>query len=260
MFSDFDAKAKGDDERGRRTVSLVLAGILFVGLAAALAAAIATTQAVIERREREVAVEFASLEEAAPEPEPPPPPPPPPPPAERRPPRARPAAVVDGPPTSIPRDRAAEAEGDLADPGDVGPVGTEDGVEGGTAPAPRVTPPAPPAPPAPPPGPPRPPPRPPEQERIEIAPPRMLSGCSVPERPDALEGATAETITIYVRLVIGPDGHVLRARIETSHPLIPDETILACVQTRRFEPAHLPDGTAVPYPLRYAFTFRPDVL
>lgn len=257
MFGDFDAKAKGDDERGRRTVSLVLAGALFVGIAAALAAAIATTQAVIERREREVAVEFASIEEAAPEPEPPPPPPPPPP-AERRPPRARPAAVVDGPPTSIPNERAAEAEGDLADPGDVGPVGTEDGVEGGTAPAPRVTPP--PAPPAPPPGPPRPPPRPPEQERIEIAPPRMLSGCSVPERPDALEGATAETITIYVRLVIGPDGRVLRARIETSHPLIPDETILACVQTRMFEPAHLPDGTAVPYPLRYAFTFRPDVL
>ncbi|MCZ7678230.1 MAG: energy transducer TonB [Sandaracinaceae bacterium] len=83
----------------------------------------------------------------------------------------------------------------------------------------------------------------------------MLSGCSVPERPDSLEGATAETITIYVRLVIGPDGRVLRARIETSHPLVPDETILACVQTRMFEPAHLPDGTAVPYPLRYAFTF-----
>lgn len=258
MFSDFDAKAKRDDDRGRRTVSLVLAGLIFVGIAVVLGAAIATTQAVMERRERDVDVEFAAVEEAPPEPEPPPPPPPPPPP-ERRPPRARPAAVVDAPPISIPNERAAEAEGELGDPGEVGPVGTEDGVEGGRGPAPRVTPPPPP-PPAPPPGPPRPPPRPPEQERIEITPPRMLSGCQSPERPDSLEGATAETITIYVRIIVGPDGRVLRARIEEAHPLVPDETILSCIRTRIFEPAHMPDGTAVLYPLRYAFTFRPDVL
>jgi hypothetical protein len=88
----------------------------------------------------------------------------------------------------------------------------------------------------------------------------MLSGCSRPERPQALEGATAETITLYVRVIVGPDGRVLRARLEATHPLVPDDTVLGCVQSRVYEPARLPDGTAVPYPLRYAFTFRPDVL
>ena len=42
--------------------------------------------------------------------------------------------------------------------------------------------------------------------------------------------------------------------------LIADEALIACVEDRLYEPAHLPDGTPVPYPLRYAFTFRPDVL
>jgi outer membrane biosynthesis protein TonB len=88
----------------------------------------------------------------------------------------------------------------------------------------------------------------------------MRSGCTTPPRPESLEGATAETITVYVRVVVGPDGRVLRARIEQSHALIPDSTVLECVNSRVYEPAHLPDGTPVPYPLRYAFTFRPDVL
>ena len=88
----------------------------------------------------------------------------------------------------------------------------------------------------------------------------MLSGCQRPDRPPELEGATAETITIYVRIVVGPDGRVLRATIEEPHPLIPDETVLVCVRDRVYQPAHLPDGTPVPYPLRYAFTFVPDVL
>lgn len=260
MFSDFDTKARRDHERGRRTVALLLASVIFVGLAIAIGAAIATAHAVATRRERDVDVQFAAVEAPAPEPEPPPPPPPPPPP-ERRPPRARPAAVVDAPPRSIPDQAPREAEGELVDPGDVGPSGSEDGVEGGTGPVrePPAPPPTPPPPP-PPPGPPEPPPRPPSQERIEVAPPRMLSGCSRPERPDGLEGATAETITIYVRVVVGPDGRVLRARIETSHPLVPNTPLLACVQSRIYEPAHLSDGTLVPYPLRYAFTFRPDIL
>lgn len=259
MFSDFDAKARREDGRGRQTVSLLLAGLIFVGLAIAIGFAIATAHAVVERRERDVDVEFAALEAPEPEPLPPPPPPPPPPPA-RRPPRAR-APSVDAPPTAIPDARPAEREGELADPGEVGPSGSEDGVEGGRGPIREPAPVRePPPPPPPPPGPPRPPAPPPSQERIEIAPPRMLSGCQTPERPESLEGATAETITIYVRVVIGPDGRVLRARIEAPHPLVPDATILSCVRSRVYEPAHLPDGTTVPYPLRYAFTFRPDVL
>ncbi|HEY8429022.1 MAG TPA: hypothetical protein VIL20_11635 [Sandaracinaceae bacterium] len=258
MFGDFDGKATRDGDRGRRSVSLVLAGLIFVGLVAAVGTSIATTHA-IERREHDVRVEFAPVPSSAPEPPPPPPAPPPPRPPERRPRRARPTAVADAPPRSIPSEHAAEAEGELPEPDESGPPGSEDGVEGGTDPAPRVEPPPPP-PPEPAPEPPRPPPRPPEQERIEIAPPRMLGGCAVPERPEALEGATAETITIYVRVVVGTDGRVLRASLERSHALIPDETILSCVRTRIYQPARLPDGTPVPYPLRYAFTFRPDVL
>src|SRR5690606_41211029 len=101
MFSDFDANAKREDGRGRRTVSLLLAGLIFAGLAVAISVAIATAHAVVERRQRDVDVEFAALETAAPEPPPPPPPPPPEPAPTRRPPRGRPARV-DGPPPSIP--------------------------------------------------------------------------------------------------------------------------------------------------------------
>jgi len=58
-------------------------------------------------------------------------------------------------------------------------------------------------------------------------------------------------------VVIGADGRVLRATITDGHPLIPDDTILRCVQTRVYAPATL-EGTPVPYVLSYVFTFRPD--
>lgn len=260
MFSDFDAKDRHDEGRGRRTVSLLLAALIFAGLAVAISFAIATAHAVVQQREREVDVEFAALEPRVPEPvvEAPPPPPPPPPPPERR--RRLPrGATVGGPPRSIPDARPAEAEGELVESGPTGP-GSEEGIEGGQGPVREPEPAVEPAPPAPPPAPARPPAPPPAQERIEVAPPRLLSGCETPERPDTLEGATAATITIYVRVVVGPDGRVLRATIEEPHPLVPDRAVLGCVETRMYEPAHLPDGTSVPYPLRYAFTFRPDVL
>ncbi len=256
MFSDFDASAKREEDgRGRRTVSLVLAALIFVGLAAGIAAAIATAHAVIERHERDVEVEFAALEVPEPEPEPEPPPPP-----ILRPRASRPAGTMDAPPRSIPDARPEEAEGELGEGTDVGPYG--EGDEDGTdPPRPRPSPVVIlPPPPEPPPGPPRPPAPPPSQERMEVSAPELLSGCQRPERPEALEGATAETITIYVRLIVGPDGRVLRASIEEAHALIPDESVLACIRDRIYAPAHLPDGTPVPYPLRYAFTFRPDVL
>jgi hypothetical protein len=256
MFSDFDAKAKREaGGRGRRSASLVIAGLIFAGLAGLISAAIATAHAVIERRQRDVEVEFAALEEPEVEPEPEPEPPPPPPPR----PRARLAAVIDRPPDAIPDERPPESEGELAEGAE---IGSEWGEEGGTETAPP-RPRAEPAPLPPPPAPPaetRPPPRPPQQERIEISAPRMLSGCQTPERPPELETSTAETITIYVRLIVSPDGSVMSASIEESHPLVPDETVLACIRSRIYEPAKMPDGTPVPFPLRYAFTYRPDVL
>ncbi|MBX3271704.1 MAG: hypothetical protein KF729_15665 [Sandaracinaceae bacterium] len=255
MFSDFDERAKKDEGRGRRTVSLLLAGGVFSLLALAIAAAVAIRHEIV-RQERDLDVAFAVLEDVPepvvePEPEPERP-------QEARP---RPAAATDGPPASIPDTRPPEADGALATATDVGPVdGTYGGVEGGegTGPAPRVEPELiTPPPPAPPPGPPRPPRPPAEQERVEVRAPSMLSGCRTPERPASLEGATAETIRIRVRVVIGPDGRVLRATLVETHPLVPEETILGCVTTRVYQPATI-EGTPVPYVLSYVFTFRPD--
>jgi hypothetical protein len=259
MFSDFDENARKEEGRGRRTLSLILAGGIFVLLAAGVAAAVATAHQ-IARHEEEVDVEFAALDAAEPEPEPEPEPPPEPepePPQRRRPPPA--AAVSDAPPTSIPDERPAESEGELAEAGEVGPVdGSPDGVEGGTGDA-VVEEPVEPEPPEPPPGPPRPPRPPPQQERVEVQPPTLLSGCETPERPSTLEGQTAETIRIRVRVIVGADGRVLRATVTEGHELIPEETILECVNTRVFEPATL-EGRPVPYVMTYVFTFRPDIL
>ena len=95
-----------------------------------------------------------------------------------------------------------------------------------------------------------------EQQTETIAQPKFVSGCRTPEIPDTLQG-TAATIQIEVRLLIAIDGTVTSATVLKSHPLIPDDVILRCARAQVFEPAHLPDGTAVPYPYRRRFVFRP---
>jgi len=147
----------------------------------------------------------------------------------------------------IPKGRPDEAEGELAMAEDTGPV---DGVIEKKA--------APPAPAPPPPPPPRaeavPPP--PEQERESIEVPRFVSGCRAPEVPSALL-SNAATIRIEVEMMIDETGKVVFARIVQSHPLIPDQLVLTCANAQIFEPAHLPDGTPVPYPFRRRFVFKP---
>jgi hypothetical protein len=154
-------------------------------------------------------------------------------------------------PKSIPKDKPAEAEGELTDTEETGPIdGVVDGSGGEVvkhAPPPEPQPVAPPPPP---------PPAPLAQERETIEAPRFRSGCRAPEIPKALHKAAA-TIQIDVRLLVGADGRVTSAKIIRSHPLIPDELVLSCVRAQVFEPAHLPDGTAVPYPFRRRFMFRP---
>jgi hypothetical protein len=39
---------------------------------------------------------------------------------------------------------------------------------------------------------------------------------------------------------------------------VPEQAILDCVNAQVFEPAHLPDGTPVPYPYKRRYTFRPS--
>ncbi len=61
----------------------------------------------------------------------------------------------------------------------------------------------------------------PRQRRASVERPRYLSGCAMPEIPEALL-SQAETIRVDVRMLIGVDGRVLSATVLQSHPLIPD--------------------------------------
>jgi hypothetical protein len=137
-------------------------------------------------------------------------------------------------PSAVPQERPEEAEGELADAGKVGPVeGFTDGEGsggGGRGLPQQVT------------------------ETIEE--PKFLSGCRAPEVPDALT-ATAATVEIDVRMLIDARGLVRSAEVLKTHPLIPNELILECARAHVFRPAHLPDGTPVPYPFRRRFVFLP---
>ena len=243
MFEDFDTSQKPAEGRGRLLGSYLISAGIIVGIAAALAATIATATVIVKKR-RDVEVSFADL---------PPPPPKPKVKPKKAAPGARKLAVRQrlAAPKEIPAEQPSEAEGQLAAAGDTGPVegfvaGTGDGAGGEAAPQ-EAPPPAPPAPE-----------RAPEGQQIErITAPQFLSGCQTPDIPDSII-TTAATIQIEVRMLIGPDGRVADAKIIKSHPLIPDDLILRCARAQIFEPAHLPEGLAVPYPFRRRFTFRPS--
>lgn len=220
--------------------SLLIATALCIGIAAALAAAVATAHVVVRKRQNDIAVSFADLPRAAP---------PKPKMASVTKPRGAVRKAAAAPPVApkgIPAERPEEAEGDLVAAGDVGPV---DGFIQDKAP-----PPAPPPPktlPAPEPAP--------EQRRETIEPPQFLSGCPRPEPPDSLRSLAA-TIQIDVRMLIDAQGKVQSAQIVTPHPMIPDDLddlILRCAREQLYKPAHLPDGTAVVYPVHRRFTFKP---
>ena len=219
--------------------SMLISGVIFFGIAAALAAAVATARAVVRKQSREVDVSFADLP-TVPKPKPM---------AAKRnaagPKKAakRPMATLK----EIPQERPAEAEGERALAEDSGPV---DGIVEEKGP--------PPAPPPPPkveaPEPPPPPPA--EQEREVIEAPRFVSGCRAPGVPDALL-TSAATIRIEVQMMIDAQGRVTDAKIVQSHPLVPDEEVLRCAREQVFQPATMPDGTAVAYPYRRRFVFKP---
>ena len=97
---------------------------------------------------------------------------------------------------------------------------------------------------------------PPEQERESIEAPKFVSGCRAPDVPPAMM-ANAATIRIEVEMMIDETGKIVAAKVVQSNPLIPDDVVLACANTQQFEPAHLPDGTAIPYPFRRRFVFKP---
>lgn len=247
MFEDFDKSQKPPEGRGRLVGSYLVSTGIIVGVAATLAATIATATVMVKKR-RDVEVSFADL---------PPPPPKPKVKLKKAPSGARKLAVRQklAAPKEIPAEQPAESEGDLALAGDTGAVegfvsGTADEGGGGQDSKPVAQAPPPPAPPAPE--------MPPEEQEVErITAPLFLSGCRTPEIPDEII-ATAATIQIEVRMLIDASGRVADAKVVKSHPLIPDDLILRCARAQVFEPAHLPEGLAVPYPFRRRFTFKPS--
>jgi hypothetical protein len=223
MFEEFDKSQAPKEGRGRMGVSFVISAGLFVGIVAALAAAIATARVAIKRKQREVEVTFADMPRA-PKPKP----------QVKVNPGKRKLAVRQAlvAPKAIPAVQPQEAEGELAAAGDVGPVeGFTDGEAGGKGGMPQ-------------------------QETEMIREPEFVEGCRAPEIPEALH-ASAATIEIDVRMLIDEFGRVKTATVLTSHPLVPDDVILSCARAQVFKPAHLPDGTAVPYPYRRRFVFKP---
>jgi hypothetical protein len=237
MFSDFDKKKKeSTEERGRMGLSLAVSSVVYVVAAVGVAAAVATAKVVVDRQERDVEIQFA----AAPTPEKKELPKPKPKVIEKK---EAPKEVKAEPgekrgltaPQEIPDEELQEAsEGRLAD---VEEINIDDLIGAGGSEGKKKT------------GP--------RQRRETVLRPKFLSGCSAPEVPVAVR-TSAQTIRIRVRLLIMPDGIPSKAEMEQSHELIPDESIIKCALAQRFEPARLPDGTAVPYPYRRQFTFKPS--
>jgi hypothetical protein len=243
MFDDFNDDNKGSaEERGRRGASALMSVVVFSLIALFVGGAMATQQLRARKKKQEMDVTFEALPKMkAPKPKVVA--------APKKAKKAKPKKITQV--TEIPDERPEEAEGELVEADDTGPIdGVVDGEEGGTAvpveaPKPMVAEVEP-----------EPVERRGEQVREMITRPKYLSGCRAPTIPEALHGQ-AETIRIEVRILVDADGSVKSAKVTESHPLVPDQVILECAQAQRFEPAHLPDGTTVPYPFRRRFVFKP---
>lgn len=255
MFNDFE-ESDHQEGQGRRAASLGVATLILVLIGSGVAAALATVRVVQQERDQNVTFEDLPLP-PAPEVEEPPPPPPPPPPRRAR--RDRPAGqrpVLDGPPSGIPDERPEEAEGELGSAENIGPIenDAEMGEGGDGAPEveeePAVAQEAP-----------RPAPRPPSQVRETIRRARYLADQSQCRRiiiPDEVAAALgAQTVRVRIRALVDPSGRVRNATVTEGHPLIPEDIFIACAEQWAFEPATLPDGTAVPYPAIRTFVIRP---
>jgi len=237
MFSDFDKKKQDASEsRGRMGLSLAVSAVVYVVAGLGVAAAVATAKVVVDRQERDVDVQFAvaptPVEQEKPKPKPKP--------IEKK---EAPKEVKAEPgqkrglsaPQEIPDEELQEAsDGRLAE---VEEINIDEMIGGGGSKGKKK--------------------RGPRQRRETVRRPKFLSGCRAPEVPIEVR-TSAETIRVRVRLLIMPDGVPVKAEMEASHALIPDESILKCALAQRFEPARLPDGTAVPYPYRRQFTFKPS--
>jgi flagellar basal body-associated protein FliL len=236
MFSDFDKKKKESPEERRRIgLSLAVSSVVYVVAAVGIAAAVATAKVVVDRQERDVEIQFA----AAPTP------------PKKEQPKPKPKVVEKkeakketepgqkrglNAPTEIPDEELKEATGGRL--ADVEEINIDEMIGGGGVEGKK---------------------RGPRQKRETVSRPKYLGGCNAPEIPVELR-ASAKTIRVRVRILVMPNGVPIKAELEKSDPLIPDESIIKCALAQRFEPARLPDGTAVPYPYRRQFTFKPSAI
>lgn len=237
MFQDFEEGKKPEDEgRGRMGVSLAVSAVVYVLVGLGVVAAVATAKVYVDKRDRDIAVEFAAaptpVEKEKPKPKPKPKP------KEEE--AQKEVKTTPGQqrglsaPTEIPDEELQEASGGRL--ADVEEINIDEMIGGGGDGKKKEGP---------------------RQKRETVSRPQYLGGCSAPDVPVAVR-TSAETIRIRVRILIMPDGVPIKAELESSHPLIPEESIIKCALAQRFEPARLPDGTAVPYPYRRQFTFKPS--
>jgi len=224
MFEEFE-KGSHTKEQKRFGASLAASALIcsvsFGGLVAASAAARSVVQ-----EEDLLQVEFALPEEA--------PPPPPPAPAELAPrPKPKPSTDVLAPPDEIPDERPEESDGPLAE----APVVQEAPVaapEPPPAPAVVEAPPPPPRPKAP---------SGPVQLPEQATPPVAMAGNTPPEYPEEARKTGVQAVVI-AKITIREDGTVSNVDILRG-PDIFHAPVKAALMTWRYEPARLPDGTAI---------------
>jgi hypothetical protein len=238
MFQDFEDGKKPDEEgRGRMGVSLAVSAVVYILAGLGVVAAVATAKVYVDKRERDIAVEFAAaptpVEKEKPKPKPKPKP--------KKEEAKQEVETTPGQqrglsaPTEIPDEELQEASGGRLS--DVEEINIDEMIGGGGSDGKKKT------------GP--------RQKRETVSRPKYLGGCRAPDVPPTVR-TSAETIRIRVRILVMPDGVPVKAELENTHPLIPEDLILKCALAQRFEPARLPDGTAVPYPYRRQFTFKPS--
>jgi protein TonB len=205
--------------------------VIYGGSSAAIVAATATVQKVIEEELQQV--EFAKA--PPPEPEPPPPPP------EAAPPQAknlrpkvkRPELVT---PVKISDEKLKESDKKLAEAGESGPVdGFLDGVEGGTG---NGHPPPPPPPP------------PPKAEPLVL--PVAVGTLEKPKYSPSAKRKGIEGVVVVAFIVL-EDGRVANPRIVSGPPEF-HESVLRTALLWRFRPAHR-GGKPVRYPMQRPVRF-----
>jgi periplasmic protein TonB len=233
MFEEFDPKTKSRDKR-RLGASLAVSSVVYLALAGGVVAASAAARQAVKEEEL-VQIEVA----APPEPEPPPQEPPPPPP-EAPPPSAKPKVQRQALelPKEIPQEKPKEADAPLAEApaAGTGQEGFSDGVAGGTgtAPAPAALPPSPaPAPKA----------TGPVHLPESATPPVAKSGNTAPTYPEEARKAGLQTVVV-AKVTISAAGKVTNVEVLRG-PEIFHAPVKAALMTWLYEPARLPDGTAI---------------